>query len=88
MSHAALYQAVRQYLAGAPSNAIRHAVTPDERFNLPLVSLRVYGSFAHTLAVMAAAGLSSNSGELTERVLILPDLQALLRLYRATDFVL
>lgn len=50
---------------------------PDERWDLTLVSQRVYGNRNEFLAVMAAAGLDRFDQELTERELILPNAQRL-----------
>lgn len=44
----------------------------DERWDLTLVSQRVYGNRSEFLVVMAAAGLDSVEQELTERTIVLP----------------
>lgn len=54
------------------AECIVYETLPDERWNLPLVSWRVYGSWDEALVIMAAAGLDSVEQELTERRLVLP----------------
>ncbi len=69
-----LYQLVRDFAVQTPvwGSAIRYFTLPDERFDLTLVSQRVYGSRGETLVVQAAAGLDSPELELSERALVLP----------------
>jgi hypothetical protein len=69
-----LYQLVRDFAVQTPAwgTAIRYHTMPDERFDLTLVSQRVYGSRLEYLVVQAAAGLDSPELELTERALVLP----------------
>jgi hypothetical protein len=73
-SCAAFYRLVRDFAIKTKpwSTAIRYNTKPDERFDLTLVSQRVYGRRDEFLAVMAAAGLDSVEQELTERLLTLP----------------
>lgn len=76
------YRAVRQFAVSTPvwGTAIRHFTLPDERFDLTLVSQRVYGNRDEALTIMAAAGLDRLDQELTERELVLPtpsDLQSI-----------
>ena len=68
------YAAVRRFAASTPvwGTAIRYFTKPDERYDLTLVSQRVYGNRDEALAIMAAAGLDSIDQELTERNLVLP----------------
>lgn len=69
-----LYQLVRDFAVQTPpwGTAIRYFTMPDERFDLTLVSQRVYGSRGEPLVVQAAAGLDSPELELTERAMVLP----------------
>lgn len=68
------YREVRQFSLTAPvwEEAIRYFTKPDERWDLTLVSQRVYGNRDDFVAVMAAAGLDRFDQELTERELVLP----------------
>lgn len=77
-----LYQLVRDFAAQTPdwASAQRYFTQPDERFDLTLVSLRVYGRRTEALVVQAAAGLDSPELELTERMLVLPTEQRLRQL--------
>lgn len=56
----------------AYSEAIRYQTMPDERFDLTLVSQRIYGRRTESLVIQAAAGLDSPELELSERPLVLP----------------
>ena len=69
-----LYQLVRDFAVQTPAwgAAIRYFTTPDERFDLTLVSQRVYGNRNETLVIQAAAGLDSPELELSERAMVLP----------------
>lgn len=55
------------------AEAVRYQTMPDERFDLTLVSQRVYGRRTESLVVQAAAGLDSPELELSERRLVLPN---------------
>lgn len=70
----ALFRIVRDFAVQTPpwAEAIRYQSKPDERFDLTVVSLRVYGTRDHFLVVQAAAGLDSPELELSERVIVLP----------------
>lgn len=79
-SAARFYRAVRQFAQTSPvwdSSRVVYFTKPDERWDLSLVSKRVYGNRNETLAVMAAAGLDRYDQELTERELVLPSPQRL-----------
>lgn len=69
-----LYQLVRDFAVQTPAwgAAVRYFTLPDERFDLTLVSQRVYGNRNEALVIQAAAGLDSPELELTERALVLP----------------
>lgn len=69
------YRAVRQFAVSTPvwGASTRYFTLPDERFDLTLVSQRIYGNRDEWLAVMAAAGLDRIDQELTERELVLPN---------------
>lgn len=68
------YKAVRQFSVSVPvwGTAIRYFTLPDERYDLTLVSQRVYGNRDEALTIMAAAGLDRFDQPLTERDLVLP----------------
>jgi hypothetical protein len=67
--------------------AIRYRTKPDERFNLPLVSYRVYGVHTEYLAIMAAAKLDHVEQALEETDLALPTKQALEQMKKAAGFI-
>lgn len=69
-----LYQLVRAFAVQTPAwkEAVRYNTLPDERFDITLVSQRVYGRRTEALVVQAAAGLDSPELELSERLLVLP----------------
>lgn len=85
---AAFYVAVRNFaLRTRPyERAIRYHTTPDERRDLTLVSMRVYGRRDETVAIMAAAGLDSLEEPLPEQLLTLPDEAQLLDIKKRTGF--
>lgn len=82
------FRAVRRFaLATRPwESAIWYDTKPDERFDLTLVSERVYGRRSEYLTIMAAAGLSHVDDELTERKLCLPTEAQLAALKRASGY--
>ena len=82
------YRAVRQFAetAQAWQQAIRYQTLPDERWDLTLVSQRVYGNRDEFLAVMASAGLDRLDNELTERILVLPTREQLERFKEQTGY--
>jgi hypothetical protein len=88
-SAAALVRAVGVFADRQPTWAecIVYDTRPDERFDLTLVSQRVYGTREDFLAVMAAAGLDSVEQELTPRRLVLPTLRQLAAMKEAAAFV-
>ena len=69
-----LFVKVREFALQTPdwAEATRYFTLPDERFDLTLVSARVYGTRDLSLVIQAAAGLDSPEYELTERMLVLP----------------
>lgn len=69
-----LFTKVRDFAQQTPdwAEATRYFTLPDERFDLTLVSQRVYGTRDHFMVIQAAAGLDSPEYELTERMLVLP----------------
>lgn len=69
------------------AECIVYDTRPDERFDITLVSQRVYGNRDDFLAVMAAAGLDSVEQELTARRLVLPTLRQLEAMKAAVGFV-
>lgn len=82
------YKAVRTFSATRETwhDAIRYDVKPDEEYNLPLVSQRVYGNRDESLAVMAAAGLDRFDQKLTQRTIILPTHAQLEAIKQQTGF--
>ncbi|WP_293000020.1 hypothetical protein [Nevskia sp.] len=74
MKAARLYQSVRDFSIRVPvwAQAIRYQTLPDERYDLTLVSRRVYGNPDESLVIQAAAGLESTENELLEQLLTLP----------------
>jgi len=69
-----LYRECRKFSVTCPiwATAIRHTVTPDEIYDLTLVSQRVYGNRDDYLVVMAAAGLNRLDQPLQQVTLVLP----------------
>lgn len=69
-----LFGMVRDFAVQTPpwGEAVRYQSMPDERFDLTLVSQRVYGRRTESLVIQAAAGLDSPELELSERRLVLP----------------
>lgn len=69
-----LVRAVSTFAQRQPSWAecIVYRTKPDERWDMSLVSQRVYGRRDEFLVIMAAAGMDSVEHELTERTLVLP----------------
>jgi hypothetical protein len=84
----AFYRAVNAFAERTQNyeTAIFYYTKPDEAFNLPLVSFRVYGNHYEFLAVMAAASLSNVGQELTQQRLILPTPAQLVAIKRQTGF--
>jgi hypothetical protein len=83
------YRLVRDFsLSVAPWDpaAVYHEVMPDERWDLTLVSRRVYGQPDEYLAVMAAAGLDSVDQPLDALRLTLPSPGKLREFKRAARF--
>ena len=76
------YRQVRDFVAKIPvwGMAIRYQTKPDERFDMTLISRRIYGRPDEFLVVMAAAGLDSVEQELPEQLLVLPTESQLLTL--------
>ncbi|MFA5920161.1 MAG: hypothetical protein WC856_02570 [Methylococcaceae bacterium] len=67
-------------------SAIFYTTLPDEKWDLTLVSDRVYGRRDEYLTVMAAAGLDQVEQELTQRKLVLPTEAQLLFLKHKTGY--
>ncbi len=74
MAGCRLMQLVRNFAIRTKGweTAIRYETKFDERHDLTLVSLRVYGRRDEFLVIMAAAGLGSVDEVLEEQVLTLP----------------
>lgn len=73
-SVASFYKLVRSFALNTAvwDTANRYQTKPDERYDLTLVSRRVYGRVDEFVTVMAAAGLDSVEQMLPEQLLILP----------------
>ena len=69
-----LFCEVRRFSQETPvwGDALRTYSTMGERFDLTMVSQRMYGKRTETLVIQAAAGLDSPEQEMTERLLVLP----------------
>lgn len=68
------------------AECIVYFTKPDERWDLTLVSQRIYGTRDDFLAIMAAAGLDSVEQELREKRLVLPTARQLAELKTLTGF--
>lgn len=84
----AFYRMVRDFALGVKpwEEAIYHDVLPDERWDVTLVSARVYGRRDEYMAVMAAAGLDGVDQPLEQRRLVLPTESRLRQLKMASGF--
>lgn len=84
-----LYRVVRNFALTTPvwGDAIRYFTLPDERWDVTLVSQRVYGNRNEVVAVMAAAGLDRFDNELTERLLVLPTSSQLAALKQQVGYI-
>lgn len=82
------YRAVRQFAVSTPvwGEAVRVFTLPEERWDVTLVSQRVYGNRDEALTIMAAAGLDRFDQELTERELVLPTAERLEQIKKATGY--
>jgi hypothetical protein len=82
------YKEVRKFALTrkAGDTALYYDTTPDEKYDITLVSRRAYGNPYETLAVMAACGLDSVDEELPQTRLTLPTLAQLYFFKRKTGF--
>lgn len=83
------YRAVRDFSQRAKpwdASAIFYQITPDEAFDITLISRRVYGNPHETLCVMAACGLDNFDQEVTQKQIILPSVSRLHYIKRRTGF--
>lgn len=83
------YRAVRDFSQRAKpwnTSAVFYQTTPDEAFDITLISRRVYGNPHETLCVMAACGLDTVDQEVTQKQIILPNASQLHFLKRRTGF--
>lgn len=67
-------------------SAIYYDTRPDERWDITLVSQRVYGRTDEFLAVMAAAGMDTIDQPLEQKRLVLPTDSQLRQLKREAGF--
>lgn len=83
-----LFKEIRSFALRTPAyvSSLSYFTKPDERFDLTLVSKRVYGTREFALVIQAAAGLDSPEQELTERPLTLPTADSLYDLCRRIGF--
>lgn len=84
----AFYREVRDFALGIKpwDEAIYYDVKPDERWDVTLVSRRVYGRRDEYLAVMAAAGMDGVDQPLEQQRLVLPTESRLRQLKVAAGF--
>lgn len=82
------YKLVRDFsLRTKPwETAIFYEIKPDERWDLTLVSQRVYGRRDEVLAVMAAAGMDCADRPLAQARIVLPNEGQLYALKRRAGF--
>ena len=83
------YDAVRLFAQHAKpwdTTAIWYDILPDERWDLSLISQRVYGRRDEFLAVMAAAGHDLVDVPLTQRRIVLPNEATLYSMKRRAGF--
>lgn len=83
-----LYREVRQFSERTKpwETALFHEVTPDEIWDVTLVSQRVYGRRDEYLTVMAAAGNDIYDQPLKQTKLVLPDEAQLYAIKRRAGF--
>jgi hypothetical protein len=83
------YRLINDFATLTPpwGEAIRYQTLPDERWDMSLVSARVYGRRDEFLTVQAAAGLDSIEYELVEQLLVLPTDTQLTALKAQAKFV-
>jgi hypothetical protein len=86
---AQLVRRVRDFAQRQPkwAECIVYRTLPDERWDMTLVSQRVYGNRGEFLTVMAAAGLDSVEVYLAERELVLPTARQLAEIKTQVGFV-
>jgi hypothetical protein len=82
------YREVRKFALTrkAGDTALYYDTTPDEKWDITLVSRRVYGNPYETLAVMAACGIDGIDEEVPQTRLTLPTMAQLYFLKRKTGF--
>ena len=87
---AAFYRSVRAFAINAKPwslSTIFHQPRPDEKWDVTLVSQRVYGRRDEVIAVLAAAGMDSVSQPVPiGRMIYLPDEQRLYAIKRETGY--
>ena len=86
---AEFFRAVRSFSLKANSwdtDVVFYETKPDEKYDLSLVSRRVYGCRDEFLAVMAAAGLNSFDDPLPQKKIALPNALKLMQIKRQTGF--
>lgn len=82
------FKLVANYCKTANSwdNVILYDVKPDEAYNAPLISYRVYGNFDEHLTILAAAGIDGYDIEIKQKQLVLPNSTQLRRLKEQAIF--
>ena len=82
------YKLVRDFVLKAKpwTDAIRYHSQPDERWDMTLVSRRVYGNPMEFMTVLAAANLDSVEQMLPEQMLTLPTPTTLFSLKKMAGF--
>ena len=82
------YREVRKFALTrkAGDTALYYDTTPDEKYDITLISRRAYGNPHETLAVMASCGLDSVDEEVPQTRLTLPTLAQLYFFKRKCGF--
>jgi len=66
--------------------ALHYDITIDEKWDITLISRRVYGNPHEVLAIMAAAGLDMLDQELKQKRIALPTASQLYKIKRRTGY--
>lgn len=82
------FRAVRDFsLSKKPwDSAIHYDIKPDEAFNLPLISFRVYGNYEETIVVQACTGTDIVDIPIPQETFVFPDSDQLHDLKVSTGF--
>lgn len=82
------YREVRKFALTrkAGDTALYYDTTPDEKYDITLISRRAYGNPYETLAVMAACGIDTVDEEVKQERIVLPTFAQLHFFKRKTGF--